>query len=66
MELKPIQFKYNGDGTKIAVCSTCDGETFHITVMENGHNHIQCSNPFCNEVYCQGQGPHNDIFCETK
>lgn len=37
----------------VAKCEVCNGDTFHLFVV-NGHNHIQCANPICNESYCQG------------
>lgn len=45
------------------VCEVCNGDVFHLFVFD-GHNHMQCANPFCGESYCQGSGPCNDVFCE--
>lgn len=56
MITEPTTVKGN-DGKEVpahvAKCSVCSGDTFHLFIV-NGHNHIQCANPVCNETYCQG------------
>ncbi len=56
MILEPTTVKDNKGNVvpaQIAKCDVCGGDVFHITVVKE-HNHIQCANPFCGEVYCQG------------
>lgn len=56
MNLQPTTVK-DKDGVEVpaqvATCDVCGGDCFHIFVV-NGHNHLQCSNPICNETVCQG------------
>lgn len=56
MNVRPTQVKdLNGKVTPAheAVCDVCDGNIFHIAII-NGHNHLICANPVCGESYCQG------------
>lgn len=56
MNLKPTQVKDKAGkvvDAHEAVCEVCDGNNFHIVII-NGHNHLICSNPVCGESYCQG------------
>ncbi len=39
---------------KVIVCPVCSGDQFHLFVIGQGHNHLQCSNPVCRETFCQG------------
>lgn len=56
MNVRPTQVKDKAGNVvdaQEAVCEVCDGNSFHIVIIQ-GHNHLICSNPVCGESFCQG------------
>lgn len=38
---------------EVIICPKCKSDTFHVYVLEGGHNHLQCTE--CDESYCDGK-----------